>query len=244
MFPRAKLYLNNASGTLLSMVTGTTALNTTITKYTLTGTTSALVSLTTSDRLYLWVGINLTATNSSNTFKGEVNIEGTLNGNYDSNVIIPLPFPQPVISNISPNVGPIGASITVTGSNFGATQGTNTIKFNGITATSGSWNDSVIIAAVPTSATTGPVIVTVNGVASNGAAFTVGSSAGDLDGDGLPDSWEMQYFGNLNQTANGDFDADGLSNFLEYLLGRNPTKGAIADTNAAVNLKLFTPLAP
>lgn len=54
----------------------------------------------------------------------------------------------------------------------------------------------------------------------------------------------MQYFGNLNQTANGDFDGDGLSNFLEFLVGRNPTKGTVADTNAVINLKLFTPLEP
>src|SRR5262249_19653115 len=34
----------------------------------------------------------------------------------------------------------------------------------------------------------------------------------DSDGDGLPDWWEVQYFGNLTQTTNGDPDADGLSN--------------------------------
>jgi Divergent InlB B-repeat domain len=44
----------------------------------------------------------------------------------------------------------------------------------------------------------------------------------DANGNGLPDSWELTYFGNLNQTATGDFDHDGVSNFQEFLDGTNP----------------------
>jgi len=88
-------------------------------------------------------------------------------------------------------------------------------------------------------------------------------ASADSDGDGLPDAWELQYFGNLNQTAAGDFDGDGLTNLQEYQLGtdptkvdtdgdgvpdgkevlegRNPLKGTISGSNA-VDLILFTPL--
>ncbi len=45
----------------------------------------------------------------------------------------------------------------------------------------------------------------------------------DSDGDGLSDAWELKYFGNLNQTASGDGDEDGLANLQEYQLGTNPT---------------------
>jgi Concanavalin A-like lectin/glucanases superfamily/Bacterial TSP3 repeat len=45
----------------------------------------------------------------------------------------------------------------------------------------------------------------------------------DMNRNGLPDSWEMQYFGNLNQTTNGDYDGDGISNLQEYLNGTDPT---------------------
>ncbi len=38
----------------------------------------------------------------------------------------------------------------------------------------------------------------------------------DSDSDGLPDDWEMFNFGNLNQTATGDYDADGSNNLAEY----------------------------
>ncbi len=45
----------------------------------------------------------------------------------------------------------------------------------------------------------------------------------DSNGNGIPDTWEMQYFGNLLQPANGDFDGDGFSNLQEYLADTNPT---------------------
>ena len=50
------------------------------------------------------------------------------------------------------------------------------------------------------------------------------SSFPDADSDSLPDSWENQYFGNLNQEPNNDFDTDGLTNLEEYNYGTNPTK--------------------
>lgn len=47
----------------------------------------------------------------------------------------------------------------------------------------------------------------------------------DTDGDGLPDSWEMQYFGNLDSDRNADPDGDGISNWIEYKLGTDPASG-------------------
>jgi len=44
----------------------------------------------------------------------------------------------------------------------------------------------------------------------------------DVDGDGLRDDWENKYFNNLEATADGDPDADGLTNTEEQTLGRIP----------------------
>ena len=63
--------------------------------------------------------------------------------------------------------------MTITGTNFGATQGTSTVTFNGTAATATSWSATSIAVTVPSGATTGNVVVTVGGQASNGVSFTV-----------------------------------------------------------------------
>lgn len=56
----------------------------------------------------------------------------------------------------------------------------------------------------------------------HGTDPTVYNASGDSDGDGLPDAWEMAYFGTLAYGANDDPDRDGYSNLQEYLAGSNP----------------------
>jgi len=46
--------------------------------------------------------------------------------------------------------------------------------------------------------------------------------AGDSDGDGIPDDWEMQHFGTLDRDGTGDADGDGISDLDEYLRGSDP----------------------
>ena len=53
----------------------------------------------------------------------------------------------------------------------------------------------------------------------------------DTDADGMDDDWETQNFGDLSQTADGDYDNDGVSNLDEYLHGTNPTVFADADAD-------------
>lgn len=175
MFPRAKLQLNSAGGTLLGTATGATAITSTLTKYTFSTTTSSNIVVTASDRFYVWVGVNVTVAPTTNT-NAELDVEGTLNGNFDSTVVVPLPLPTPSISSLSPAAGPIGTSVTINGSTFGATQGSSTVTFNGVTATPTNWTNTSIDAPVPAGATTGPVVVTVGSIASNGVTFSVGNT--------------------------------------------------------------------
>ena len=77
------------------------------------------------------------------------------------------------ISSISPTSGQTGISVIVTGTDFGATQGTSTVTFNGTAAPVTSWSETSITVTVPANATTGPVVVTVGGAASNAITFTV-----------------------------------------------------------------------
>jgi hypothetical protein len=45
----------------------------------------------------------------------------------------------------------------------------------------------------------------------------------DSDGDHLPDSWEVSYFGNLFNGSADDPDADGFDNFTELVFRTSPT---------------------
>ena len=95
---------------------------------------------------------------------------------------IGVPFtvtPGPNVASLSPNSGPIGTSVTISGAGFGATQGSSTITFNGVAAapTPANWSDTSIVTPVPTGATTGNVVVTVGGISSNGVPFTVNTGS-------------------------------------------------------------------
>jgi hypothetical protein len=87
------------------------------------------------------------------------------------------PSTVPHISSISPTSGAIGSSVVILGTNFGATQGSSAVAFNGFPTTPTSWSATTIAATVPSGATTGAVAVTVGGVVSNGVVFTVTAPA-------------------------------------------------------------------
>src|SRR5258706_6096586 len=83
-----------------------------------------------------------------------------------------------MINSLSPASGPVGTSVVVSGVNFGATQASSTVTFNGVSATATSWSDTQIVVTVPSGAITGPILVTVAGQASNGGSgptFAVGT---------------------------------------------------------------------
>ena len=45
----------------------------------------------------------------------------------------------------------------------------------------------------------------------------------DADNNGLPDAWELKYFGQLGNSASADSDGDGVSNAQEATAGTDPT---------------------
>jgi hypothetical protein len=98
--------------------------------------------------------------------------------------------------------------------------------FDGTTLIPGATNDTLLVTNVSSFNQGVYDVVLVNGsgtVTSALAALLI-----DSRGCGMPDSWQMTYFGNLNQNATGDFDGDGVSNLQEFLDGTNPTNAASA----------------
>jgi RHS repeat-associated protein len=82
-------------------------------------------------------------------------------------------LPVPNIASLSSASATVGASITITGTNFGSAQGSSTVTFNGVAGTATSWTLTSILIPVPSGATSGTVVVTVSGVASNAVGLTV-----------------------------------------------------------------------
>src|SRR5207237_1115190 len=80
---------------------------------------------------------------------------------------------SPNITFLSPGSGPVGTAVTITGSNFGTSQGSSSASFNGTVATPTSWSSTSIVAPVPSGATSGNVVVTVSGQTSNAVSYTV-----------------------------------------------------------------------
>ena len=99
----------------------------------------------------------------------------TVDGQASSGLTFTVAEPAPAINDngLIPASGPVGTSVKVKGFNFGASQGESTVTFNGTPATPTSWGDTKIQVPVPVGANTGPVVVTVDGGASNGVTFTV-----------------------------------------------------------------------
>lgn len=97
----------------------------------------------------------------------------TSNGAWFTVETPPPPAP-PVISSIDPTSGTIGSTVTITGSNFGASRDTSVVIFGDTISDSyASWSNSQIICAVPDGAESGNVMVITAAGTSNSFNFTV-----------------------------------------------------------------------
>jgi hypothetical protein len=76
----------------------------------------------------------------------------------------------PAIASLAPASGPVGAAVTISGTNL---TGTTAVTFNGVSAGFTVSSDTAIQTAVPAGATTGPVSVNTAGGTARARAFTV-----------------------------------------------------------------------
>lgn len=169
LYPEAELYLDSTSGTPFCNATGTTALTTTVTEFTLSCTTTSTITVSSTDILYLWVGVHISTTQNTSV-QGQL----TVDGSDGSNVIVPA-FSGPTITSLSIYSGSPGTQVTITGSNFGSSQSASngTVTFDSRSAgTASTWNTTTITVNVPVT-NTGNLLVTANGLSSPGINFTI-----------------------------------------------------------------------
>jgi len=145
------------------------------------------------------------------------NVVVRVGGAASNGVTFTVTTSPPSISSLSPTSGLLGASVTITGVNLGATQGTSTVRFNGTSATPTGWNATSLVVPVPAAATTGNVVVTVGGAASNGLAFTVlaDTSAPVVTITAPASNATVSATIALTATAT---DADSLISFVQFLV--------------------------
>lgn len=87
----------------------------------------------------------------------------------------------PILFAIAPSSGTVGASVVLTGLNFGTSQENSVVRVNGVTATATAWAPTSVTITVPTT-TTGSITVTRGGLTSGGLTFTVSTGCSLADG--------------------------------------------------------------
>jgi YD repeat-containing protein len=139
-----------------------------------------------------WSDTSITATVPSTASSGNITVS-----KYDA-TSAGVPFTvegAPAVASLSPDNGPVDATVTITGSGFGSTQSTSTVQFKNAQAFVNSWSDTSITAVVPAGANTGPVTVTVAGVSGPTSKFTLTSSVQVTDSLGNITSYHFEQLG-------------------------------------------------
>jgi hypothetical protein len=171
-----------------------------------------------------WSATSIGVTVPSGATTGTVVV--TVNGVASNGVTFSVTVPSPTITSVSPSSGPTGTAVTITGSNFGATQGSSTVMFNGTAATVTSWSATSIGVTVPSGASTGNVVVTVNGIASNGVSFTVTGGTGGNGSWGSADTWLQMNTSSSGTTLTSTIlNAGTVGGSVTWSLSKSPLTG-------------------
>lgn len=104
------------------------------------------------------------------------NVVATVNGTNSNGVVFTV---APTITSLSVSSGAVSVPVSASGRNFGSSPGSVTFGNNNIesqqpaAATPTSWASNSVATSVPAGALTGTVVITANGMSSNGLQFTV-----------------------------------------------------------------------
>jgi len=125
-----------------------------------------------------WSDTQIVAVVPSNASTGGASV--VVNG-IESNTDVGFTFYHPVISNVSPSTGQSGANVVITGTGFGQYYQTGfQVLINGTPATIQgigygvlAWSDTSVTVVIQPSTTSGPLVVSLQGIASNAVQFNV-----------------------------------------------------------------------
>ncbi|MCF8428810.1 MAG: IPT/TIG domain-containing protein [Bacteroidia bacterium] len=115
------------------------------------------------------------------------------------------------ITNLTPTSGPIGTSVTISGTGFSATAANNTVWFGGVKAIIDSASTTSLKVTVPIGAMHAPIRVLVNGsgIAESTKAFVVTYSFGSINTISMETKVDFATRTNPYSVSIGDIDGDG-----------------------------------
>ncbi|HEV3039143.1 MAG TPA: IPT/TIG domain-containing protein [Candidatus Angelobacter sp.] len=119
-----------------------------------------------------WSDTRVVATVASGAKSGTAQI---LQGGVWSDVIA-FTVVTPIVTNVSPARGLLGTQITITGTGFGATQGSGNVWLGSTYGIVMNWSDTQVVATVATGAQSGTAQILQGGVWSDPVNFTINSS--------------------------------------------------------------------
>lgn len=133
-------------------------------------TTSVMFNTTAATSYAVDSAVQITATVPAGATTGPLHVTTTGGGPANSSTPFTV-VTGPSITSFSPTSGPVGTSVTITGTNL---TGVTSVKFNGTTATFTTSTATSVTATVPMGATTGTITVTTpGGTATSATNFTV-----------------------------------------------------------------------
>ncbi|MCX6120397.1 MAG: FG-GAP-like repeat-containing protein, partial [Ignavibacteriales bacterium] len=117
----------------------------------------------------------------------------------------------PTITSFSPTSGPIGTTVTITGTNFSATASNNIVFFGGIKASVTNATATSLAVTVPSGAVYAPITVTTNNLSASSRLFYTPTFSGNwsLTSTSFAAKTDVNTTGQSFSVAEGDLDGDG-----------------------------------
>jgi hypothetical protein len=116
-----------------------------------------------------WSNTQIVATVASGSVTGTAQVQQ--GGVWTSSIA--LTVVTPAVTSLSPTSGPVGTQVTISGTGFGATQGSGLVWIGTKYASVVSWSNTAVVATVASDSATGGAQVYQHGVWSNTITFTV-----------------------------------------------------------------------
>ncbi len=160
--------------------------------------------------------------------------------------ILPVSGP-PTITSFTPTSGPVGTSVTITGTNFSATPANNIVYFGATRATVSAATATQLTVTVPTGATYAPI--TVLNAATNLQAYSMGNftptftpNKGTIIACDFSPKVDFPANANPGSSAAADFDGDGKVDLVTGNNG-NLTLSVFQNTSTGVgNISYAAPI--